>query len=569
MGELGSSPPVFCLDHKNSESAGTDRIRSTSRVLQESCPPPLGIKPVQLLIKSLNDLIAERRNVTCEAMRVMHESYEKERSKALQKCPGREQGGIIQASGSRWPRGNVAANMEASTETKVKEPTSDSRTPEPNPYADLCFRGKPACRSRCSAEKRDPERSTTCSLTLGDLRCSPAAEATLQRLTEEIRRKTCVTVSERDRKIAALVLVKHEEEQERLRLSQQEEQKQQEVRRQEEAQQAQAEKERRRKLRQSMRLWHVELEARSRMRLLQEEEKAGQLEQEALLQEDRWRRLKEEVEAQRREKLEGARKEAEERKRYQEKLLREKEEMEKREQERRRRAAAEMEEKACRSKLLREKREQRRLQEENRRELLRHILLRKHLEQRTEEEEAQTRSTLEEKLRRSAEKRAQAVEAQLQELQERSAREQEQLRRARLRAELQSAQQLAHKHLLVQTSQLRTQRASLNASSLLRSRAQQTREHNQHRQVCHRRLQEEMQREEEATTKARENYVSAKERRRERLLRQREQLQEEAQRLTRASFYMMDGVRQQTRSRTFDQMALEARLTTSVRRMKL
>ncbi|XP_017268390.1 coiled-coil domain-containing protein 177 [Kryptolebias marmoratus] len=569
MGELRSGLPAFRLDQKNSESAGTERSSSTGQIPQESCPLP-GIKPVQLLIKSLNELIAERRDVPFEAMRVMHESYEKERSKALKTGHSREQERIISASASRWPRSNVLSSLEVLHETKVKEPSSDSQTPEPIPYADLCIRGKLACRSRCSAaERRDPERSTISSFNLGDLRYSPATEMKLLRLTAEIKRKTCITVSERDRKIAALMLANHEEEQDRLELSRQEEQKQQEVRRQEEARQAQAEKERRRKLRQNMKRWHKELEARSRLRQRQEQEKAGQLEQEVLLQEDRWRRLKEEVEAQRRERLEGALKEAEERKRYQEKLLREKEEMEKRELERERQAAAEREERATRSKGLQEKKEQKRLQEENRRELLRHILLKKQQEQQMEEEEAQLRSTLEKKLQRSSEKRAQATEAQLRELRERAAREQEQLQRAQLRAQLRSIQQLTHKRLLVQMSQRRMERAALNASLLLRSRAQEAREHNQHRQRCHQRLREKIQREEEAMMKARENHVSAKEWKRERLLRQREQIQEEAQRLTRASFHMREGVRRQTRSRTFDQMALEAQLTASIRSMKL
>ncbi|XP_037534371.1 coiled-coil domain-containing protein 177 [Nematolebias whitei] len=569
MGELRSSPPAFCLGQKNLESAGTERCRSTSQLPQESCTP-LAIKPVQLLIKSLNELIVEQREVPFEAMRVMHESYEKQRTKALKECRSREEDGIILASGSRWPRSNVASNLEVSPDTKVKENPSDSWTPEPIPYADLCFRGKLACRSSCSAaERRDPERSTISSLNLGDLRCSPATEVKLQRLTAEIKRKTCVTVSERDRKIAAIMLVKHEEEQDRLKLSQQEEQKHQEVRRQEEAQQAQAEKELRRKLRQSMKRWNKELEARRRLRQRWEQEKTRQLEQEVLLQEDRWKRLKEEVDAQRKEKLEGALREAEERKHCQEKLLREKEEFEKREQERVRQAAVVMGERACRSKLQQEKKEQKRLQEENRRELLRHILLKKRLEQQMEEEEAQMMSALQKNLQRSSEKRAQVVEAQLRRRQERSAREQEQLQRAQLRAKLQNIQQLTGKHLLVQTSQRRMERAALNASSLLRSRAQQTREHNQHRENRHQRLREEIQREEEATTKARESCLSVKEWKRERLLRQRQQIHEEAQRLTRASFYMREGVRQQTHSRTFDQMALEAQLTASIRCMKL
>lgn len=568
MGELRSSPPAFSLGQKNLESAGTERHGSTSHIQQESCPP-LGIKPVQLLIKSLNELIVEQREAPFEAMKVMHESYEKQRWKALKECHSREQDGIILASGSRWPRRNVASNLEVPPDAKVKEPPSDSLTPEPIPYADLCFRGTLVGSSCSAAERRDPERSTISSLNLGGLRCSPAAEAKLQRLTAEIKRKTRVTVSERDRKTAAIMLVRHEEEQGRLKLSQQEERKHQEVRRQEEAQQAQAEKELRRKLRQSMRRWHKELEARRRLRQHQEQEKTRQLEQEVLLQEDRWRRLKEEADAQRRGKLEGALKEADERKRFQEKLLREKETTEKREQERARQAAGVMEERARRSKLQQEKKELKRLQEENRRELLRHILLKKQLEQQTEEEEAQARSALQQKLRRSSEKRAQVVEAQLRRTRERSAREQEQLQRAQLRAELQNVRQLTDKHLLVRTSQRRMERAALNASSLLRSRAQQTREHNRHRENRHRRLREEIQREEEATAKARESCVSVKEWKRERLLRQRQQIQEEAQRLTRASFHMREGVRQQTHSRTFDQMAREAQLTASIRCMKL
>lgn len=532
----------------------------------ESCAR-LGIKPVQLLIKSLNELIPEKRDTPFEAMEVMHESYEKERLRLLQMCR-EERERIIQVAGSHTRPGSDKAS--ALPDTKLKDHSTDWQTTGPITYADLCLKGKSASRSSCSAAgKRDPDRSTVCSFNLGDLRHSPATEKKVQKLAEDINKEMCVTISERDRKIAALMLVKHQEEQARLKLCQQEELERQEARKREEAQQAEAEKQRRRQLKQSIKRWHKELEARRRLRECREKEETEQLEQEVLMQEDRWRRLKEEVEAERREKMESAQKEAEKRKCYQEKLLREKEEVEKRQCERDVQVAMERDERALRRRVFQERKERKRLQEENRREQLRHVLLKQQIVQQVEEQEAQMKTALDKKLQHSCEKRAQLIETRLRELQERAAREEEQIQKAQLRAKLQSIQQLTHKRILVQLSQRRMERAALHASAQHRSRAQRTQQHNSHRQLCHQKLREQIQREEEAARKLRESYLYMKDWKRERLRRQRDQIQEEAQRLARASFHMRDRVRQQTHRRTFAQMDLEAQLTASISRMKL
>lgn len=567
MGESGSSSAARRLDLNNFDRAEAERSRYvlTSPRSLESCAR-LGVKPVHLLIKSLNELIAEQREAPSETVRLMHDSYEMERRKLLQRCRDERQR-IIQADGDRLPGSKKVSGLETVPDTKLED---DSPMHKNIPYAELCFKGKSVSRSSCSAtEHRDPDRSTISSFTLGDLRHSPATEAQLDRLTKEITRKMCVTLSEKDRKIAALMLVKHQEEQDRLKRCHQKEQEQKEASRLEEARQAQAEKKRRKKLMQSMQRWHEELEARRRLRVGQERERAGQLQQEMLLQEDRWKRLKEEVEAQRREMVVAAQNETEMRKCCQKKLLRDKEEVEKREQERERQVAVVKEQKARRSKMLQEKQEKERLQQENSRALLRHILLKQQVEQQVEEEEEQMRSALEKKQRHSCEKRAKAVEARLRELQERADEEEKQIQRAQLRAKLQSIHQLMHKRQLVQLSQRRMERAAQHTSAQHSIRTQQTQHHNKQRQLCHQRLREKIQREEEAMRKARESYISKKERRRERLQRQREQIQEEAHRQARASFHMRERVRQQTRIRTFAQMALEAQLTASISRMKL
>ncbi|KAM9726830.1 uncharacterized protein ACNS7B_017661 [Menidia menidia] len=555
MGELKSRSRALRQDLSHSESAGAE--------LEPRAPPR--VKPVQLLIKSLNELIEEQNHSSFEAMRIMHESYEKERSKLLKMCHG-ERERMIQAAGGR----RAGGRLEVLSDKKLKDQSLERQTNGPVPYAELCLKQDSASRSTCSyADKKDPDRCVVSSLSLGDVRHSRATEIKLRRLTTDVNKKMCVTVSERDRKIAALMLAKHQEEQERLKLSRLEERRRQEERSQDQAQQATAEQKRRKKLKQSMKCWHKELEVRRRLREHREQEKAVQLEQEALLQEDRWRRLKEEVEAQRRGKIESAQKDAEGRKHCQEKLRREKEEVEKKLRERERQLAAEKEKSAWRRKASLEKKEQRRLQEENRRDLLRHILLKKRAEQQMEEEKAQARSTLERRLQLCWEKRARAAEARLSLLQERAAHQEEQAQRAQRRARLHSLQQLAHRSTLVQLSQRRTERAALHATETQKSRAQQTRQHNHHRQSCHRRLREELHREEEAVKKLRENYVSMKEWRRERLRKQREQIQEEGQRLAQASFHMRERVKQHTHSRTFDRMALEAQLAASMTRMKL
>lgn len=553
------------LNNFDSPEAESSQYVLTSPRSLTSCAR-LGVRPVQLLIKSLNELIAEQHTAPLEAVKVMHESYETERRRLLHMCRDERQR-IIGRGSDRW---QVSSRKKVSGLDKV----ADTRLEEAAgsmgaiPYADLCKPGKPVSRSSCSAsELREPDRDTL--ITLRELRHSPATEAELERLTADITKKMSVRMSEKDRKITAVMLAKHQEEQERLKLCRQEEQQQQEAKRQEEALQAQAEKKRRKRLMQSMQRWQEDLEARRRLRGRQEKERVEQLQQEMLLQEERWRRLKEEVEVQRRQKMVAAQKEAEGRKCCQETLLKLKEEVEKRQREQERQVAVDKEQKARRRKVLQDKKEKKRLQEENRWELLRHILLKQQVEQQGEAEEEKTRNALEKKLQNSWERRSRVVDARLSELQERAAQEEQQIQRAQLRAELQNIQQLLHRRLLVQLSQRRADKAAQNISAQSRNRAQQIRQHNKLRQLLHQRLREKLQREEEAARTLAQSRLLLKEWRREKLWRQRQQLQEEAHRRARASFHIRDRVRQHTHTRNFAQMLLEAQLTASISRMTL
>ncbi|XP_061645945.1 coiled-coil domain-containing protein 177 [Phyllopteryx taeniolatus] len=564
MGDLRSLSPLPHLDLNNFESADAEKSRYvlTSPRSLESCAR-LGIKPVELLMKSLTDLSAEQCDVPLEGVKIMHESYKKDRRKLLQMC--RDERERIMQQVDRWPSTKKVSSLETRHDTKLKDDIAHETT-DPFPYAHLCIRDRCASKTSCSAGG-EPDRNTICSL--GDLRHSPAIQMKLKRLTEDIRREMRVPISQTDRKIAALMLVRHHEEMDRVCHRQHRDEEREEARRQEEARQAQVDKRTAKQLMQSVQHWHEELEARRALRACREEERAVQLKREMMLHEERWKRLKEQVEAQRRGQMAVAQKDAQGRKCYQEKVLREMEEVDKRQRDKERQRAVEKEQRARRSKLRLEKKGKKRLQEENRNELLRHILLKQQVEKQVEDEESRLRGALERKTRHSCEKHARDVGARLLELQEQAAREEKRILRAQLRAKLQSIQQLTHKHLLVKLSQQRTQRAAEHTSARQRKRAQQTRQHNKHRQLRHRRKRESNQREDEALRMVRESSVAMKERRCKRLLRERERKQQEAHKQALASFHLRERVRQQTQSRSFAQMAQEAQLAASIGRMNL
>lgn len=521
----------------------------------------LGMRPVQLLIKSLNERLAERNFLPFESVRVMHESYDNERRRLLETRRA-ERKRIKEVAGDRWPcHGSQASGLEG------KDYKRDRRTTGPIQYADLCVKGRSVSGS-CSAADH-PGRAAGCSFGLGDLKYSKAIEVKVERLTKDINEEMCVSVSDRDRKIAALMLLKHQEEQASLKFCQKQERERQEAHRKEEAQRAQEDKERIKRLKKNMQRWQEELRARMRMREQWEAETVGQREKEVQLQHDKWRRLKEQVEARRKERMKTAQKEAWARKQCQEEYLREKEEVDKRRRDREREVAVEREQKARRSKLSQVEQKRRQLEERNLQEILRHVLLREHAERQAEEWEARRRRELERKLQTTWEKHSKAAAERHKEAQQRAAQEEENFLRARKRAEVQQVRQLTCKQSLWELRQQRRERAEVLTSAQTRDRAEQMRERNGRRRLCHRLLRERIQREEEETRRVRESSISAKEWRRERLRRRREQMLEEAHRLARASFQMRERVRQQTCRRSFDQMVLEAQLTASLRNMKL
>ncbi|XP_072293559.1 uncharacterized protein [Eucyclogobius newberryi] len=556
--------PALRLDLNNFDSAEAQRSRYvlTSPRSLESCAR-LGIRPVELLIKSLNQLKTERRDVPFEVVKVMHELYEMERKRLLRMCRAERERLIIQEceEDSRGPKRQKAPEVGPKTSAKTHS-KKDEPSEGPITYADLCFKGK--------STSREHDRSTLCSISLGDLRQSPATERKLERITTAVNKEMNVTVSEEDRKIAALMLARHEEEQTRLEQSHKEEEERREARHREEAEKMEVERRRVKRLKTGMRRWQEELGFRRWVRAKLEKEKSTQLEQEVLLHENRWRCLKEEVDVQRKEKLMAAAKETEERKRTQERLLRGKHEEERKVLERERLVSVEREQRAKMKRALQEMKERRRLLEENRQELLRHVFTKQRLEQEEKELEEQKRREMEKKIEACRRKYADVVDARLREIRARGAQEQEQIHRAKLRASLQKTEELMHKRVSYDASRRRMERATRHAEESSRSKAAQIQQRNRQRETCHRQTRERLRAEEEEASRAKESCVVRKEWKIEGLRRQREQVQEEARRLALASFHLRDRVRQHTnKNKDFGQMVREAQLYAAMGHVKL
>uniref|UniRef100_A0A671SQL5 Uncharacterized protein n=1 Tax=Sinocyclocheilus anshuiensis TaxID=1608454 RepID=A0A671SQL5_9TELE len=451
MEHIRSISPLLHLDlnNFNSPEAEDSRYVLTSPRSLEACAR-LGVKPVDLLFRSLTDFIDENQKSSLEEQTAESQSTD---SKA--QCLRHGSQIIIQSLRFRSPDG----------------------------FPTACGQKFPY------------------SFSLADLRRSPAMERRLKKsLLQEISRKLSIAVPEKDRKIAALMLAKHEEEQFRLCQSMFEEQHREEEHRREE------ERKQRKELLQHIRRWQEDLEEWRRLREEEEAMLAEQREREALWQEERWRRLAEEQQARRRFKLDVASRDAKEHKRYQERLVRENERVEE--------AQREKELQEAQVKRTPRNEEQANAGEERKEET------------QAIEPEGLKRKGLEQKLQCSKENHALLLEARVQEMRSRAA-EEVQMRMAQQRAQEQR-----------------------------RRRAQGVRRENQEKKLSHHRLRERVLEEEKAQWEER----CKAEQRREKLQKERAEAQERSRKVAHASCYMRERVSEQTSRRTFDRMARETEL---------
>ncbi|XP_047466662.1 coiled-coil domain-containing protein 177 [Mugil cephalus] len=402
------------------------------------------------------------------------------------------------------------------------------------------------------------------SLSLGDLSHSPQTTQKVERIVKEVKRRGLKAVSERDRKIAALMLARYQEEDIMSQTRYVAHLQWDSERRMEELRREQEDREKQRAVLQCQRVWQTQVSIRQRRLSQQERDSAAAKMRQAEENEERWRELAVQQERSRLLKLQQVAREEKHKKALQEQNLKSLEEE--------RAAMLEQERLLLKEKLtmaeLKRQEKEHQAQEDrrglNKAEKRRHAALIQEIARREQEERDEARKAAEEKLSRSLENYEQIVERRGQELKEKAKREEKQIQKARRAAEKRERQQQQLLEARVKEAEKRAQQAALVAEEKAKEkalRAVQSRQEKERLQKLNR------QRVEEEEKQRRLELLQSIERKLEKseqIFKEKKAVLESARSVARASFHVRDKVREETNMRTFDKMALEAQLKASL-----
>uniref|UniRef100_A0A672JJP4 Coiled-coil domain containing 177 n=1 Tax=Salarias fasciatus TaxID=181472 RepID=A0A672JJP4_SALFA len=402
------------------------------------------------------------------------------------------------------------------------------------------------------------------SLSLGDLSHSPQTTQKVERIVKEVKRRGLKAVSERDRKIAALMLARYQEEDIMSQTRYVAHLQWDSERRMEELRREQEDREKQRAVLQCQRVWHTQVSIRQRRLSQQERESAAAKMRQVEEKEEQWRELAEQQERSRLLRLQQGAREEKHKKALQEQNLKalEEERAAMLEQER-----LLLKEKLTMAELKRQEKEHQAQEERrglNKAEKRRHAALIQEIARREQEEREEARRSAEEKLSRSLENYEQIVERRGQELKEKAKREEKQIQKARKAAEKRERQQQLLLEARVKEAEKRAQQAALVAEERAKEKAQravQTRQEKERLQKLNRQRVEEEERQRRLELL---QSIERKLEKSEQIFREKKAVLESARSVARASFHVRDRVREETNMRTFDKMALEAQLKASL-----
>lgn len=402
------------------------------------------------------------------------------------------------------------------------------------------------------------------SLSLGDLSHSPQTTQKVERIVKEVKRRGLKAVSERDRKIAALMLARYQEEDIMSQTRYVAHLQWDSERRMEELRREQEDREKQRAVLQCQRVWQTQVSIRQQRLSQQERESVAAKMRQAEENEERWRELAEQQERNRLLRLQQAAREEKQKKALQEQNLKalEEERAAMLEQER-----LLLKEKLTMAELKRQEKEHQAQEERrglNKAEKRRHAALIQEIARREQEEREEARRAADEKLSRSLENYEQIVERRGQELKEKAKREEKQIQKARKAAEKREKQQQQLLEARVKEAEKRAQQAALLAEEKAKERAQRAIQCRQEKERLQKLNRQRVEEEERQRRLELLQSIERKLEKSEQIFKEKRAVLESARSVARASFHVRDKVREETNMRTFDKMALEAQLKASL-----
>lgn len=402
------------------------------------------------------------------------------------------------------------------------------------------------------------------SLSLGDLSHSLQTTQKVERIVKEVKRRGLKAVSERDRKIAALMLARYQEEDIMSQTRYVAHLQWDSERRMEELRREQEDREKQRAVLQCQRVWQTQVSIRQRRLSQQERQSAAAKMRQAEENEERWRELAEQQERSRLLRLQQAAREEKHKKALQEQNLKalEEERAAMLEQER-----LLLKEKLTMAELKRQEKEHQAQAERlglNKAEKRRHAALIQEIARREQEEREEARRAADEKLSRSLENYEQIVERRGQELKEKAKREEKQIQKARKAAERREKQQQQLLEARAKEAEKRAQQAALVAEEKAKEKAQRAVQSRQEKEKLQRLNRQRVEEEEKQRRLELLQSIERKLEKSEQIFKEKRAVLESARSVARASFHVRDKVREETNMRTFDKMALEAQLKASL-----
>ncbi|XP_043915148.1 coiled-coil domain-containing protein 177-like [Protopterus annectens] len=580
----GRESPMLHLDLYNFESAeaeGSRYVLTSPRSL-EACARH-DIRPVVLLHKPLTEFQEEHPETPLRLVTELFEIHEKERRRNLRLCREERQKIVeeekcrrtpIPTTVSAWSPRVVAAidNGDKTLEDHFDAGESpvpfDASPPRARAltwgYLSEVNKSVSEINRKGDALNVSVQTAPPKSVSISDLSHSPATEKTVNKLARQIARETNVSVPEKDRKIAALMLAKHEEEKSFLEQKLKAQKRWDEIKHKDRQQKMQLERERRLCLSKNNEKWERDLKLR-KLKIFLEEKQISDVREKILTQNDaKWRELARNQEKRRIENRERAKYEADLKKRTQEQSLKEKEATNETAREYLNQSLQEKMSKATQNRLLKEMKTHRRMQVENEHEKLKNEVLRKEINNRTKTDELLRKMALEQRLNRSQEYHQQITKEKIKELKEKAVREDEQILKARLRAEEHQQQQMRYREALAQVTDKKIQQAREAAIKNIQQKAHQVKKINTEKEKLHQLKKEKVEEEEQFHRLETQEVIRSKDKKSEKIMKEKEIKVVESKRRARASFQMREKVREKINTRSFDQMAREAQLRASL-----
>ncbi|KAG8443799.1 hypothetical protein GDO86_009109 [Hymenochirus boettgeri] len=221
---------------------------------------------------------------------------------------------------------------------------------------------------------------------------------------------------------------------------------------------------------------------------------------------------------------------------------------------------------AFKIRLMKELQNKKNLQVKNQYEKLRHTRLKEKADTQAQAEQEFKRMSIQQKEQRSQEHYGQLVEERNKGLKEKAAKEEEQIMLNQIRAEQQEREKKQYKALLAKMTDRRSRHAKDSLIKSIQIKAERTKEINSAKQRVHKLLKQKVEEEDENHKREIEHGIRKKDLKSDRLLREKVATIEEGKKIANASFQMREKIRERTKCRTFDQMARQAELNASLLR---